>query len=79
MKKEDLFILITNHCCDVIPALQKHTFKPEDQLKDIGANSLDRSEIIDMTMASLNLEIPRVDLFGAKSIGELVDIFYEKG
>lgn len=78
MKKEELFNLITTHCCDVIPLLKNHSFQPEDRLKDLGANSLDRSEIIDMTMESLGLEVPRVDLFGAKSIGELVDIFHEK-
>ncbi len=58
----------------VIPKLKKHKFQPEDRLKDLGANSLDRSEIIEMVMESLSLEIPRVKVFGAKNIGELVDI-----
>ncbi len=43
----------------------------------MGANSLDRSEIIEMAMESLSLQIPRVNVFGAKNIGELVDILYE--
>lgn len=32
----------------MILELKSHTFKPEDRLKDLGANSLDRSEIIDI-------------------------------
>jgi polyketide biosynthesis acyl carrier protein len=46
-------------------------------LKDLGAYSLDRSEILEMVMTSLSLDIPRVEIFGAKDIGELVDILYE--
>jgi len=76
MKKKDIFELIAHHACTVIPKLKNHTFQPEDRLKDLGANSLDRSEIIDMTMESLSLQIPRVDVFGAKNIAELVDILY---
>ncbi len=78
MNKDDLFRLITKHCCEVIPALSNHSFHLDDQLKVLGANSLDRSEIIDMTMDSLSLEIPRVELFGAATIGELVDVFHGK-
>jgi len=77
MKKEDIFELIANHTCKIIPKLRNHTFQPEDRLKDLGANSLDRSEIIEMVMESLSLQIPRVKVFGAKNIGELADILYE--
>ena len=77
MKKNDIFELIALHAGEVIPKLKNHTFQPEDQLKDLGANSLDRSEIIDMVMESLSLQIPRVKVFGAKNIGELADILYE--
>ncbi len=45
-------------------------------MKDLGANSLDRFEIIEMVMESLSLQIPRVKVFGAKNIGELADILY---
>jgi len=46
-------------------------------LKDLGANSPDRSGIIEMGMESLSLQIQRVKVFGAKNIGELVYILYE--
>ncbi len=77
MKKEDIFELIALHTSKVIPKLKNHMFQPEDSLKDLGANSLDRSEIIEMVMESLSLQIPRVNVFGAKNIGELADILYE--
>ena len=78
MKKEDIFNIIVQHSCQLIPELAGYQFKPGDRLADLGANSVDRAEIIIMTMESLSLRIPRVELFGAKNIGELVDVLYEK-
>lgn len=78
MEKKEIFELIANHTCTVIPILKEHAFQPEDRLKDLGANSLDRSEILEMVMASLSLDIPRVEVFGAKDIGALVDVLYKE-
>jgi polyketide biosynthesis acyl carrier protein len=78
MDKENIFRLIADCCCEIIPALRKHEFKPDDRLNDLGANSVDRADIIMMTIEALSLQIPRVELFGTKNIGELVDVIYEK-
>lgn len=78
MKKEDIFEFIVRHSCEVIPELEGHVFKPSDRLVELGANSVDRAEIVAMTMEALSLQIPRVELFGAKNIGELVDVLYKK-
>ena len=78
MMKDDILGLIARHSCQVIQELETHEFKPSDRLADLGANSIDRAEIIMMTMESLSLQIPRVELFGAQNIGELADVLYEK-
>lgn len=78
MTKQEILELIKRHTYDVIPELVNHSFKPTDRLKDLGANSVDRVEIIMMTMESLLLNIPRIELFGAETIGDLADIFYDK-
>lgn len=78
MNKEDIFKLIVRYICEVIPEREGHLFQPSDSLTDLGANSVDRAEIIMMTMEALSLQIPRVELFGAKNLGELTDVFYEK-
>ncbi|EGD47495.1 phosphopantetheine-binding protein [Ruminiclostridium papyrosolvens DSM 2782] len=78
MKKEEIFQLIICHSCEVIPELEGYEFKPSDRLVDLGANSVDRAEIITMTLESLSLQIPRVELFGANNIGELADVLYKK-
>ncbi len=78
MKQEEIFTIITGHCREVLGDLDEYTFQHSDQMKALGANSLERAEIITMTLDSLSLNIPRVDLFGAANIGELAEIVYEK-
>lgn len=78
MNREDIFELIAYNCCQIIPRLEGHLFQRSDRLKDLGANSIDRTEILMITMDSLSLKMPLVEMFGAKNIGELVDRFYEK-
>jgi polyketide biosynthesis acyl carrier protein len=78
MNKEDIFKLVVKHTCEIIPELEGHDFKPDDRLTDLGANSVDRAEIVAMTLEAMGLQIPRVELFGVKNIGELVNVLYEK-
>lgn len=78
MNKNEIFDLIVRHTCEVIPELESHSFETTDKLVDLGANSVDRAEIVAMTMEALELQIPRVELFGAKNIGELANLLYEK-
>ncbi len=78
MNRDDIFELVTRHICEVIPELEGHSFKQDDQLKELGANSIDRAEIVMMTMEALSLQIPRVELAEVTNIGELTDALYEK-
>jgi polyketide biosynthesis acyl carrier protein len=78
MNKQEIFAMVVRHSCEVIPELEGHAFQSDESWSDLGANSLDRAEILMMSMESLFLHIPRVELFGAKTIGGLVDLLYGK-
>jgi polyketide biosynthesis acyl carrier protein len=78
MNKAKLLELIAQHTRDVLPDLGPHPFAASDRLADLGANSVDRAEIAMLVQQSLNLSIPRVELFGPKNIGELADLFLQK-
>lgn len=78
MNEEEIFKILTRHACEVLQELENHHFKPSDILKDLGANSIDRSEIVMMTLDSLSLKIPLLEIAGARNIGELATILYEK-
>ena len=76
--QEQVFTLITGHCKEVLGDLDNHPFSPEDSLKELGCNSMDRAEIIGLVLESMDLDIPRVELFGAENIGQLAEIIYAK-
>ena len=69
---------IQEHLLEVLPELQIKTLQDSDRLADLGANSVDRADIVMMTMESFDLDIPRIELFGAQNIGELVTLFEQK-
>ncbi|MFI6847343.1 acyl carrier protein [Kitasatospora sp. NBC_00085] len=78
MSNQDVFNLIVEHTREVIPELEEHTFDPADSLKDLGANSIDRAEIIMMTLESLEVSIPLSELANAKNIGDLAGLIHGK-
>lgn len=78
MNSENIFNIICENTKEVIYELEDQEIKRSDSLANLGANSVDRSEIIMMTLESLNLQIPLVDTFGPKNIGELADLLASK-
>jgi polyketide biosynthesis acyl carrier protein len=78
MTTEDIFALIVRCTREVIPELESHAFAPADRLADLGANSIDRAEIITMVLDALSLRIRRTDVFGPNNIGELAALLHEK-
>jgi polyketide biosynthesis acyl carrier protein len=78
MTREDIFAIVTRHAREVVPTLQQHCFKPGDSLRELGANSIDRSEIVLMTLESLSLSIPLVETARARNIDELVGVLHAK-
>ncbi len=79
MNQEQVLNIIISHAREVVPELEQHQFTAEDSLRELGANSIDRSEILLMTMESLSLRLPLVHFAAAKSIGELANLMCEKG
>jgi polyketide biosynthesis acyl carrier protein len=78
MTNDELFQLVVRHAKEVIPELASHIFQRNDRLAELGANSMDRAEILMLVLDSLSLKIPRVELFGPKNIGELVELLGRK-
>lgn len=78
MNREQIFDLIVRHTKEVLPDLDGRPLQPGDRLQDLGANSIDRAEIVMMVLDSLALKIPRVETFGPSNIGELAELLHEK-
>ena len=78
MSREEVMQAIIRCAREVLPALEHYEFRSDDSLRDLGANSIDRSEIVMMTLESLVLNMPLVEVARAQNIGELASIMHEK-
>lgn len=78
MSKENVLEVIIRHVREVIPALADHSFQPTDSLRALGANSVDRADIIMMTLDTLSLRIPLIEMARAENIGDLAGIIHAK-
>jgi polyketide biosynthesis acyl carrier protein len=78
MNEREVFDIIVGHTREVIPALEDRRLGVEDSLRALGANSVDRSEIIMMTLQSLSANISMVDLARAENIGQLAGLIHGK-
>lgn len=78
MTHQQIFDLITQHSGEVVPSLESHSFKATDSLRELGANSIDRAEIIMMTLEALQLSVPLIETAQAENIGELAAILAGK-
>ena len=78
MSKEHIFEIIVRHTKEILPDLEGHTFQPTDSLRALGANSVDRADILMMTLETLELSIPLIDMAKAENIGELAGITHAK-
>lgn len=78
MTRDEVLECVKRNICEVIPEMVGEEIKEEDELLDLGANSVDRAEIINLVTEELTLCLPRTELFGTKRVGEIVNVFYNK-
>ncbi|MCR6643006.1 MAG: phosphopantetheine-binding protein [Sporocytophaga sp.] len=76
--KNQIIGLIKENLIEIMPELEGQEISVEDTLVDIGANSIDRGELITLTLERLNLEVSRIEFAKAQSIKDLADMMAEK-
>jgi polyketide biosynthesis acyl carrier protein len=72
LSQNEILNVLTQSVQDVIPTIPTEQIIPANSLKDLGANSIDRAEIIMLTLRELRLKVPLMTFASAKSIGDLV-------
>lgn len=78
MNKEAIVEMLVRNIREVLPGLEDYSFQSADTLTDLGADSVDRAEIISLMLEELSLRIPRVELAGVSNLGELVEVLHGK-
>jgi hypothetical protein len=77
MTKTEIFNIIKHNISKVLIDIDLNKIDIKQSLKNLGANSIDRVEIVQYCMEDLNLIISRVELGYARNMEELVDILYK--
>lgn len=74
MSQEEIIKVLTSIFEEIIPEVDVSAVTPEASLRDLGANSIDRAEIITDTMEQVGVSLPMVNFADAKNVGEIADI-----
>ncbi len=74
MSKEHVFEVVKNIIVEVLPDVELDQISIEKSLKDLGANSIDRMEIVTMSMEELDLKIPLMSFAQVGNIEGMVDV-----
>ncbi|TAK73855.1 MAG: acyl carrier protein [Gammaproteobacteria bacterium] len=77
MTQDQIFEVIKKSVLDILIDIEPELIKIDKSLKDLGANSIDRIEVISSTLEQLNLKLPLMTFKNATNIREIVDIFHE--
>lgn len=77
MSIEKISAIIIGHARDIVPGLASHQFLATDSLKGLGANSIDRADVIMMTLESLGKSMPLMVLAKAENIADLARLIHE--
>lgn len=74
MEKENIFLVVKDAIADVLPDVDSEAVSIEQNLKSLGANSIDRTEIVMSSMEKLGIKLPLVSFGGVENIEEMVDV-----
>ncbi|TQR46690.1 acyl carrier protein [Paenibacillus popilliae] len=78
MKKESIFNAVKEAIVEILPDIEVHEVQPEMSLKDIGANSVDRMDIIIRTMELTDIKVPLVEFGKLSNIQGIIDLLDAK-
>lgn len=78
MTQEELFETIKQNLIQILPDLDPERITPQQSMKDLGANSIDRMDVILQTMEELRLKFPLHELGGVENLQGLVDFLHAK-
>ncbi|MGY3792646.1 phosphopantetheine-binding protein [uncultured Aquimarina sp.] len=76
--KNNLIQIIKDNLLEILPELQDQEISTTETFVDLGANSVDRGELITLTLEKLDLDVSRIEFVTAETIDQLADLLMEK-
>ena len=78
MNKQQIFEVIKKNVLEILPEIDPAHIVPESSLRDLGANSIDRADILIQSLEMLKLKFPLHEMGAARNLQGLIDIFDAK-
>ncbi|WP_155372907.1 phosphopantetheine-binding protein [Catellatospora vulcania] len=72
MEQNDIFAMVRGNLSTVIPELDADEITMDATLTDLGCNSIDRAEVVTMTMSDMGIHVPVMEFQEAGDIRSLV-------
>ncbi len=76
MRKEDVFEVVKAHIMKILPDLSSESITLDSNLKRLIVDSVDRMEILALSMETLRIEASLVQFGGQEKLGGLVEALY---
>lgn len=78
MDRDTILALVIEQIRTVVPELSDTPIGPNDTMANLGVDSVSRQEVLILSMEQLELNLPMVQLFGPKNLGELAQLLQSK-
>lgn len=78
MNETKIFEIIRNNIIDILPGVDAAQITLAHSLKELGANSIDRMEIVVATMEAIGVKMPLTELARVENIQGLVAVLSAK-
>jgi polyketide biosynthesis acyl carrier protein len=78
MSRDEIFAVVKANVLKVLPEVRAEDVTLESSLVELGANSVDRVEVMMFSMEALQLKIPRIEFHGVHSLAGLVDVLHSR-
>lgn len=76
MNVQDILEILIGHLREIIPELQDRPIAATDSMRALGANSIDRGDVVMMTLEQLSLSVPLSEVAKAGNLGELAALLH---
>ena len=79
MTKEQIFEVVRGKIKEILLDVPDEDIVMDSNLEELGANSVDRADIVTECMQALHLDLSPKIVAGAKDVGSLVTLFHQSG
>lgn len=78
MTRDEVFKVVKGNIMEILNNITEGEIHIDGTLKDLGANSIDRMDIIVKCMESVGVKIPLIEFAQVSNIEGIVDLLYRK-